>query len=1072
MFSLSFVVGAICLIASCFLAVVAADSTYVTVEELQKAPDGWLQGPEAPPSKLMRFHIAVRQEKAAEFEQMVLDMSTPGHHDYGRHMNRDDVRAFVRPANHTMEQVLSWLDSEDVPAESIESHGNWVEVTMPVSHAQSLLKAKFHRYSHRRTHKHAIRTLSYSVPRDIHPFIQLIQPTTRFGQPAAQVMRPTFQPIAATFDALTADCSSTVTPDCLRKLYGLYDTNAKPDPRNRLGISGYLDQYARYSDFHQFMRTYAPNRTDTNFTVVSINGGLNLQDSPLGSSEASMDIQYAISLAYSPLATYYTTAGRAPFIPEVGETGEDESSNEPYLEQLHYLLNLSDEEIPAILTTSYGEDEQSVPESYSEATCNLLAQLGARGVSVIFSSGDDGVGSSCLANDGTNKTRFQPIFPASCPFVTSVGGTYGTNPEKAIDFSGGGFSDRFPRPPYQNASVGSYLGKIGNTFDGLYNSHGRGIPDVAAQANNYLVIDHGVTYRIGGTSASAPVFAAIVSRLNAARLKDGKSRLGFLNPWLYSLNQTGFTDIVDGRSVGCLGGIGVEVPYASWNATPGWDPVTGLGTPFYNTLVKLAVFLRRLRSIIRPLVIIAFLLVVCQFAYTLHYQSPEFAWEKNAAPPRPNHAGKPLRPGSPSKWDVSLSPPDCQTFSASPFAEDGIQVTLKIGGAETQERIRSHVDGVTTCIPNLLVVSDMGQKLGPFHSHDILADVIHVLSDEDKRTYQRQREYHYYWDKELQPTQAGWRLDRYKFLSMVEYAYAQNPNAKWYVFFETDTLMLWDNLAQLLARFDHTEPLYLGSPTPGRALGTRWEPQATFFAYGGSGLVLSVAAMENLLREDRAGSAQGGSEEDSQLLITKYQDMVREDCCGDSVLGWVAAQRDVKIMGQWPMFNPLPLHGTPLGKAYWCQPAISFHKSDPVASVDLWNWQQTRPSLGGDLQRPLLYSDVVDFFDFASVPIRENWNNADVDAFDAPQEGAHDSFDFCKIACHQHADCLQYTYHQKKCHLVRVIRLGNPARPDGPDTSEDGRWMAGWDVEKIQEFKNSHACENVDWPEPSTERIF
>jgi tripeptidyl-peptidase-1 len=495
----SSLVWVISLVASCFIAAVAADSSYVAIEQLQNAPDGWIKGPAAPPSRLMKFHIAVHQEKAADFEQMVLDMSTPGNDNYGQHMKRDDVRALVRPSNHTMTKIMSWLESEDVSAESIESHGNWIEVTMAVCQAESLMKTKFYRYSNRKTHKHAIRTLSYSVPRDILPYIQLIQPTTRFGRPAAQVVRPAFEPVAAKFDELTANCPSVVTPDCLRELYGLYDTSVKPDARNRLGISGYLEQYARYSDFHHFLRAYAPNRTDTNFTVVSTNGGLNLQDSPLGSTEASLDIQYAASLAYNTLATFYTTAGRGPYLPGAGETQDDESTNEPYLEQLQYLLNLPDEELPAVLTTSYGEDEQSVPESYSEASCNLFAQLGARGVSVIFSSGDDGVGASCLTNDGTNKTRFQPIFPASCPFVTSVGGTYGANPEKAIDFSGGGFSDRFPRPSYQNASVESYLKKIGNKWDGLYNRHGRGIPDVAAQANNYLIVDHGKTYKIGGT---------------------------------------------------------------------------------------------------------------------------------------------------------------------------------------------------------------------------------------------------------------------------------------------------------------------------------------------------------------------------------------------------------------------------------------------------------------------------------------------------------------------------------------------------------------------------------------------
>ena len=68
--------------------------------------------------------------------------------------------------------------------------------------------------------------------------------------------------------------------------------------------------------------------------------------------------------------------------------------------------------------------------------------------------------------------------------------------------------------------------------------------------------------------------------------------MGFLNPWLYSLQQKGFTDIVHGGSRGCTGSTdsgakGAFIPYASWNATEGWDPVTGLGTPLFQTLADL-----------------------------------------------------------------------------------------------------------------------------------------------------------------------------------------------------------------------------------------------------------------------------------------------------------------------------------------------------------------------------------------------------------------------------------------------------------------------------------------------------
>lgn len=108
---------------------------------------------------------------------------------------------------------------------------------------------------------------------------------------------------------------------------------------------------------------------------------------------------------------------------------------------------LAQSSIPQTFTTSYGDDEQTVPFDYATQVCNLFAQLGARGASIMFSSGDDGVGAGdCRNNDGTRTVRFQPNFPASCPFVTTVGGTIRVNPEVAVSFSGGGFSNYFARP--------------------------------------------------------------------------------------------------------------------------------------------------------------------------------------------------------------------------------------------------------------------------------------------------------------------------------------------------------------------------------------------------------------------------------------------------------------------------------------------------------------------------------------------------------------------------------------------------------------------------------------------------
>jgi len=97
----------------------------------------------------------------------------------------------------------------------------------------------------------------------------------------------------------------------------------------------------------------------------------------------------------------------------------------------------------------------------------------------MFSSGDNGVGDGnmnpatqkCFTNNGRNQTRFIPLFPSSCPYVTSVGGTQDF-PEIAVSrfFSGGGFSNYFKRPKYQDWHVNGYLKKLPKgLYKGLYN---------------------------------------------------------------------------------------------------------------------------------------------------------------------------------------------------------------------------------------------------------------------------------------------------------------------------------------------------------------------------------------------------------------------------------------------------------------------------------------------------------------------------------------------------------------------------------------------------------------------------
>ena len=526
-------------------------------------------------------------------------MSTPGHQTYGKHMKAHEMRDFLQPPTDVSSSILEWLEAEHVPRENIEDDGDWISFIVPIAHAESMLNTHFYYFHHKESKTTRIRTLQYSVPSALHSSIDMIQPTTKFGNfrpHRSSIVDSSSVSVPSNYSTVydASFCNTTVTPACLRGLYGLDNFTAQENNGNSLGISGYLWELARYSDLSLFENKFAPYATADNFTVVSINGGTTDQYNFTGdAAEANLDAQYAMSLSYNTKTTFYSTGGVAPLIPDLDQPVLSDDENEPYLEQLMYLRSLSDDELPKVLTTSYGEDEQSVPASYTDRACNLFAQLGSRGVSVIFSSGDTGVGSSCESNDGTNRTEFNPIWPAACPFVTSVGGTTNVEPERAVSFSAGGFSNRFARPSYQEDAVSTYLEKLGSQWSGLYNASGRGFPDVAAQSENFMIYDYGELVSVDGTSCAAPTFAGVITSLNSIRLSQNKTSLGFLNPWIYSTGSSGLTDIVNGGSTGCTGideysGLtSPYVPYASWNATVGWDPVSGLGTPKFTDLSEL-----------------------------------------------------------------------------------------------------------------------------------------------------------------------------------------------------------------------------------------------------------------------------------------------------------------------------------------------------------------------------------------------------------------------------------------------------------------------------------------------------
>ena len=355
-------------------AVPAPLSELSVVENLSGIPQGWQQGPRVSPSHPLEFRIALKQNNAFAFEQHVIEISTPGHPKYGNHMQHDEIKAMLRPDSMASAAVLEWLTIEGVSPSEIEDDGDWINFKVPAIDAERMLNTQFHVYNNTVNGASRIRTLQYSAPANVAPWVHMIQPTTRFGQ--LNMMRSTIKdhfrvskPDRGDFwgryggHGLNATfCNTTMTPQCIRALYDFGPF--RPDKNSKIAVTGFLDEFARYSDFNNFTKTYAPYAAQQNFSYVLINKGLATQAiTSKDSAEAQLDTQYAYPLSYPTEAIYYSTGGLAPLIPDNDQPLVEFNQNEPYLDFLHYVLKLPDSELPATLSTSYGENEQSVPAS-------------------------------------------------------------------------------------------------------------------------------------------------------------------------------------------------------------------------------------------------------------------------------------------------------------------------------------------------------------------------------------------------------------------------------------------------------------------------------------------------------------------------------------------------------------------------------------------------------------------------------------------------------------------------------------------------------------------------------------
>ncbi|EJT70735.1 hypothetical protein GGTG_11758 [Gaeumannomyces tritici R3-111a-1] len=444
----------------------------------------------------MRVGLTQRNlERAAEFMAAVSHPSSP---EYGRHWNAELVVETFAPERHRVEAVLRWLEEDGGIARGrvrLSSGRNWLAFEATAGEAEALLRTEYHVYSHAGHGARHVACEGYHLPEHMVEHVDIVTPTVHFDGRVREGRMGKRVALSGEGHAkllLSRQDTEAGTAATATAWPVLADTQGKKE--GRPGLLGKPN-----SGFH-------PKRDD-----MVDGSNLVLELSSCDAMITPQCLRALCSLPPGETAVGGNTLGVIEYSPQAflqedmdmceccGFDGG--GSKDPNVDgQYPPRVGCGTPAITNVLSTSYGYNEADLGDKYEQRQCLEYMKLGLRGVSVVFSSGDSGVagnGNMCVDPitgayvEGTaNSTSgiFNPSFPSTCPWVTSVGAAQVLN---------------------------------GSTVH---------TPESACET-------------------SAPAFASMLTLINEKRMAAGKSAVGFVNAVLYE-HPEALNDITSGKNPG------------------------------------------------------------------------------------------------------------------------------------------------------------------------------------------------------------------------------------------------------------------------------------------------------------------------------------------------------------------------------------------------------------------------------------------------------------------------------------------------------------------------------------------
>ena len=380
---------------------------WVEVARQQPANGDWVAGEALgaaggegsdPKHELM---FVIPQHNLDVLQKVHSEVSDPTHSKYGKYLTFKEVGDLVRN-EESMDAVRAWLETAGVKACRATEHLEYLRCTAPTSTWNTVLKAKFRAYrGSTLTAATTVRAPAVHVPSSVREHLVGILLASEL--PPLRTRQPSAQPMVRA-EAGYCDSHPCATPALLNKVYN-FTTNSGGGHGSQ-SVFETDKQTMSPADLAAFQKKYT---TMAKPQPIAADIGGNVDDNTCkyltyDCGEASLDIQYIIAQAQDVPTTYWACdqCTFAEWIANVADTASP----------------------PLVHSISYGQDEFQTGVTEMDAFSTEAMKLGVKGITVLASSGDDGVAGP-KARTSSGLCAYNPQWPASCPYVTTVGATQG-----------------------------------------------------------------------------------------------------------------------------------------------------------------------------------------------------------------------------------------------------------------------------------------------------------------------------------------------------------------------------------------------------------------------------------------------------------------------------------------------------------------------------------------------------------------------------------------------------------------------------------------------------------------------